>query len=318
MMSDNPYHEGELAVQQRANEALTAGKNARAISDCIPDGALRFIEQQPMVIVGSVGCDNDVWASCLFGTPGFFRAKDNRTLSLDVSQPRSAAEDPLWQNVKANAAVGLLIIEFLSRRRLRINGCMRPAPDSHYVIDVQAAYANCPKYIQRRHWVLPDSTAPGPDKPSQCGSELEPSQITWIEGADTFFVASVHPRHGADASHRGGMPGFVRALDSRTLLVPDYSGNNMFNTLGNFVCYPHAGLVFVDFERNRLLQLTGSPDILWDMADPREETGGTQRYWQFTVRAWRESSLPLQLKWEFLDYSRFIPIAKNSECDLGS
>jgi vanillate O-demethylase ferredoxin subunit len=81
----------------------------------------------------------------------------------------------------------------------------------------------------------------------------------------------------------------------------------MFNTLGNFVSYPYAGLVFIDFERGRLLQLTGGPEILWDLEDPKEETGGTRRYWQFEISVWQECTLPFRLAWELLDYSPFIP-----------
>jgi predicted pyridoxine 5'-phosphate oxidase superfamily flavin-nucleotide-binding protein len=85
-----------------------------------------------------------------------------------------------------------------------------------------------------------------------------------VAGADTFFVASWHPAGGADASHRGGQPGFVRVPDERTLEFPDYPGNNMFNTLGNLAGHPRAGLLFVDFERGDLLQITGRAEIRWE------------------------------------------------------
>ncbi len=128
-----------------------------------------------------------------------------------------------------------------------------------------------------------------------------------IAAADTLFVASAHPEHGVDASHRGGHPGFVTIIDNRQLRIPDFAGNSMFNTLGNFVSYPHAGLVFIDFERNRLLQLTGVPEILWERDDPRGETGGTRRFWQLQISAWQELPLPLDLSWEFIDASPHIP-----------
>src|SRR5262249_25058473 len=96
----------------------------------------------------------------------------------------------------------------------------------------------------------------------------------------TFFIASTHPQGGADASHRGGEPGFVQVPDAHTLQWPDYVGNNLFQTLGNLSVNPRAGLLFVDFERGRTLQLTGQAELLWK---PRQgstapETGRSIRF----------------------------------------
>lgn len=306
MTSDTAFHEGEVAVQERAGVVQRARSNGRVISDRIPDNARAFVAAQPMLVVGSVGRNDDVWASVLFGPAGFVQAPDDRSVAVDIAMPRSAADDPLWENLRNHSPVGLLIIELLSRRRLRVNGQLHSLSDAHLIIDVDAAYANCPKYIQRRHWVVPWEDAPGAPTTTQCGAELEPSHRAWIASADTCFVASAHPLHGADVSHRGGKPGFIQVVDAHTLRIPDYPGNNLFNTLGNFMSYPHAGMAFVDFERGRLLQLSGQPTILWDVDDVQNATGGTQRYWQFDVSAWRESVVPFRLNWEFLDYSPYL------------
>lgn len=304
MTDDSPYHEGELAAQRLAGEAHISAMTGRAIAAAIPAGALSFIAQQPMAIVGSVAVGGEVWASVLWGLPGFLRANDARTLALDARQPLSAADDPLWRNLRDDARLGLLLIELASRRRLRINGRVRCNADGAWLIDVQAAYPNCPKYIQRRHWHTFSPAERRPVRPSRRGLALEPSQVEWIRAADTFFVASAHPRQGVDASHRGGPPGFVVVEDERTLRIPDYSGNSMFNTLGNFLSHPHAGLVFIDFDRGRVLQLSGRPAISWQTGAAAQ---GVCRHWRLEVRAWLESELPLELTWEFLDYSRFNP-----------
>jgi ferredoxin-NADP reductase/predicted pyridoxine 5'-phosphate oxidase superfamily flavin-nucleotide-binding protein len=307
MPISNLYHEGELAVQQRANESDMARMNGGAVDKTIPAGALRFIEQQPMAVIGSIDADGRVWASVLFGQPGFLRALDDHTLELDLSQPRTAEDDPLWTNLGENPGVGLLVIELGSRRRLRVNGRARKVSDDLTIIDVERAYPNCPKYIQRRDWKIPVAEAQLDATPGTQGKELNKTQKALIAGADTFFVASAHPDHGVDASHRGGHPGFVQLLNDRQLRIPDFAGNSMFNTLGNFESYPHAGLIFLDFEHGRVLQLTGRPEILWDLDDPHGETGGTRRYWQFDISGWRECTLPFRLTWELLDYSPFIP-----------
>ena len=86
-----------------------------------------------------------------------------------------------------------------------------------------------------------------------------------------------------------------------------YVGNRMVNTLGSFTVNPRAGLLVLDFERNRTLQLIGCPEILWDLDDPANETGGTRRYWDFEVERWLETELPHALEWELLDDSPHNP-----------
>lgn len=322
MMIDDPYHEGELAAQQRANESEMARNTSRMISTTIVAGALRFIEQQPMLVIGSIDANGRVWASMLFGLPGFVRALDDRTLEINGSQSRSANDDPLWSHLSRSkfgekANVGLLVIELGTRRRIRINGHVRNVSTERIIIDVDRAYPNCPKYIQRRVWTTIDNDhqqteaqqteASLATSPSHKGIELNEMQKTLITGADTFFVASAHPDHGVDASHRGGQPGFVQILNNSQLRIPDFAGNSMFNTLGNFVSYPYAGLVFIDFERGRILQLTGQPEILWAQDDAQDVTGGTQRFWQFDITGWQESALLMHLAWAFMDASPHIP-----------
>jgi hypothetical protein len=104
-----------------------------------------------------------------------------------------------------------------------------------------------------------------------------------VASSDTFFIATAHPEAGADASHRGGNPGFVEVSgDGTTLLWPDYSGNAMFNTLGNLVADPSAGLLFLDGKRGGALQITGAAEILWDGPDVRR-LPGAERAVRFRV-----------------------------------
>ena len=101
---------------------------------------------------------------------------------------------------------------------------------------------------------------------AQRASALDDRQQDWIRRADTFFIATRDAEAGADASHRGGNPGFVHVVDGRRLAWPDYSGNRMFQTLGNLESDPRAGVLFPDFVRGRTLQLTGRATVDWDPA----------------------------------------------------
>lgn len=290
MKLDKLFHEKEIAVQNRAGVAQKAHLNRRVIGDTIPARAIPFIQQQRMVVISSMDNKGNVWASLQFGSPGFARAPDDRTLVLDLSETLFDADDPLWQNLKASSLLGMLFIDFVAAVRLRVNGRGHFIDDRVLNVDVAAAYPNCPRHIQRRTWKNTPATNDNIPLQSRSGHEIEIAHVQWIRSADTFFVASAHPTHGLDASHRGGRPGFAQVQDTNTLLIPDYAGNNLFNTLGNFESYPHAGLIFIDFDRNCTLQVIGRPKILWDIHGSDQDTGGTCRYWQLEMKAWRETT----------------------------
>jgi hypothetical protein len=128
-----------------------------------------------------------------------------------------------------------------------------------------------------------------------------------IKKADTFFVGSSNDEGDLDVSHRGGPPGFVSIGEDGSLHIPDYSGNSMFNTLGNFITNPKAGLVFPDFDRHTTLQLTGTVEILWDQNDPQLQSGGTGRFWRFYPNEWVLLENMKGYDWNFIEYSPFNP-----------
>jgi uncharacterized protein len=90
--------------------------------------------------------------------------------------------------------------------------------------------------------------------------------------------------------------------DERTLLVPDYSGNRMFMTLGNLQVDGRAGLLFIDFERGDLLTLTGRAEIVWDGPE-LASLDGAERAWRFHLDEgyWLRDALPL--RWRFRDWA---------------
>ena len=310
--NNSVYHDGEIAVQAQNGVETAARLTSAAIQDRIPCSAMAFIAQQPLAVIGSLDADGNVWASLVFGQPGFLHTSDDQSLWLQRSQCHSAVGDPLWRNLDANEQLGILLIELSTRRRLRINGKVQSATGNDIYVKVEQAYANCPKYIQRRYLEVGEIKNNTASTEIRSGKSLVSVQQEWVSKADTFFVASAHPEQGVDASHRGGHPGFVKLLSPRRLRIPDFIGNNMFNTLGNFTSYPHAGLVFVDYDCGKILQLSGRPRILTQQPDELNETGGTARYWEFEIECWRESELPIHIKADFIDYSPYLPKVRNT------
>jgi predicted pyridoxine 5'-phosphate oxidase superfamily flavin-nucleotide-binding protein len=299
MRIEQPFHEGELEAQRRAGEMAAAVRNGRAIGDEIMPGISTFVEQQRVAAVASIDPGGDVWASLLFGEPGFVSAPDRRQVDVDLAKMSLDEGDPLWSNLRTDPRIGMLLIEFATRRRLRINGRASWPRVGLLRLAVEEAYPNCPQYIRRRH-IGP--AAPGtearPGAGDQAGTALQLHHRQWIASADTLFVASAHATRGADVSHRGGDPGFVSVVDDQTLRIPDYAGNGMFNTFGNLILDPRAGLVLPDFESGRTLQLVGQAEIRWEVRDAIDSSGN--RYWDFHIKRWREATVQSAPAWELL------------------
>lgn len=298
-----PFHPGELAVQTRVGEDRIAVRNGQTITDRIPNGALKFVDKQPMVVATTIDDQNRIWTSLLAGKPGFTLAESPSLVSLNPSLLASARDDIFWTNINRQPAVGLLFIELSSRRRLRVNGQIQTDGDN-LLLTVGEAFPLCPRYIQKREITVttPNGLA---DAPITTGTRLPPDLIRWIERADTFFVGSSHDNTHLDASHRGGKPGFVCAENDQTLLMPDYNGNSLFNTLGNLSINPLAGLLFVDFDAGETLQLSGTTDLLFDNPDGVDDTGGTGRHWRFHLTGWRRQASLRSVEWTFVEYSPF-------------
>ena len=193
MKIQNPFHEGELQVQERVGVLREGAQNGVVIQGSIMKGALRYISQQPMAVLGSLDHEENVWASVFVGRPGFMQADDERTISFDLSTLTHNPYDPFWKNIQQNPQVGMLAIELASRKRLRINGRINRESDKKLTLNVEESYPNCPKYIQRRHiTTLPQERSSTP-RGSENGKVLGSAQRAIITKADTFFVASVHP-----------------------------------------------------------------------------------------------------------------------------
>jgi hypothetical protein len=307
MKAIGAYHEGEIRAQELAGERATGEANGAAIGEKIMAGALAFVKTQRMVLVGSTDDLGRRWASVLIGEAGFLKvSEDRRTMWIELDAKKNDPADPLWANLKANGQIGLLIIEFETRRRLRVNGRGQLKKDS-LTIQVEETYANCPKYITRRELRFREPLD-GSKRPTELwGETLGEAQKKLVRETDVLILTTGHPERGADASHRGGHPGFVEVVDDKTLRVPDYVGNSMFNTVGNLVVDPHFGMLIPDFATGRLLQLTGTAKVDWNAQEREDNTGGTHRVVEYHVDAWRETAMPVQLEERFLDYSPFNP-----------
>ncbi|HKM78641.1 MAG TPA: pyridoxamine 5'-phosphate oxidase family protein [Candidatus Bathyarchaeia archaeon] len=93
---------------------------------------------------------------------------------------------------------------------------------------------------------------------------------SFVEQSSFFFLATADAGGVPDCSYKGGLPGFVRVVDDRTLAFPHYDGNGMFRSLGNITVNHHVAMLFIDFEEPDRLRINGTATIHYD--DPLTTT----------------------------------------------
>lgn len=296
-LSRSPFHEGEIAIQKQLGVAERMDTFARkVVRDHMSDQHRAFFSQLPFLVAASVDRQGYPAITLLAGSPGFAHSPDAKFLQIDrIPDP----SDPVAEGWIPDQPVGLLGIELHTRRRNRMNGTLVRSTHGALGVGVGQSFGNCPQYIHARALEFARDPATSSNGEVEHGQDLDEAAREMIAIADIFFVGSYteHGEHGkrsVDASHRGGKPGFVRVRGNR-LSIPDFAGNLHFNTLGNFVLNPRAGLVFVDLDSGDMLHLSGDVALDFDAEDVSTFLGA-ERLWHVDVLRWtrRKGAFPLR------------------------
>jgi predicted pyridoxine 5'-phosphate oxidase superfamily flavin-nucleotide-binding protein len=294
------FHVGEQQLQQLtgARERLEAVGHA-IVREHMPDQHRELFAKLPTLLLGLQDGSGQPWATLLHGPSGFVSSPDAQTLRV-AALP--AADDPVAPWLREGAALGLLGLEPHTRRRNRANGRVKALLNGGFELQVLQSFGNCPKYIHVRR---PQPLAVLPQPARRLGPALDAASVALLGRADTLFIASASGARpgaarsaGVDVSHRGGPPGFVHvaaAAEGLRLTLPDYLGNFFFNTLGNLLVWPRAGLLVPDLEDGGLLQLAAHARL--DLDGPALAAfPGAQRLLHLDLLGgwWRPRALPLR------------------------
>ncbi|AUT70655.1 pyridoxamine 5'-phosphate oxidase family protein [Paraburkholderia hospita] len=305
-LDTSPFHADELAAQRLAgvdSQANSSGR--RSIRRYMPDQHREFFAQQPFMVFGGVDASGQPWATIRTGEPGFVSSPDARTLRIDS---RALPGDPLGPRWQTGAMIGGLGIQPHTRRRNRINGVVTGVDGDMVTLEVTQSFGNCAKYIQGRVPTFIDRAEGGLLVPQEISTHLSDADRAFLARADTFFIASANVAddagfaRGVDVSHRGGAPGFVHIDDAATLTTPDFTGNKFFNTIGNLLHDPRAGLLFIDFASGDLLYLAVRAEIIWQGAE-LAAFEGAERLMRFHVQEVRRSKGVLPFRWSDVEYA---------------
>jgi PPOX class probable FMN-dependent enzyme len=92
---------------------------------------------------------------------------------------------------------------------------------------------------------------------------IDPEAAKFV-AASPLMVLATSSASGADASPRGGPPGFVQVLDDGHLAFGDLSGNNRLDSYANLVERPEVGILFLVPGMEETLRVNGRARVTTD------------------------------------------------------
>ena len=263
--SSSVFHEGELWIQNRVGATEKLARFAsRAVRDHLTEEHREFFPQLLFLLICAEDRNGNIWIDILGASNDWIDCPTPKQLRLSDNFPEGS---PLHSNISVGDPIGILGIQPHTQRRNRVNAHVESIAEKNWMLHVDHSFGNCRRLINQRHFILSEEKT----GPSEYLQELSSSAQELIQSCDTFFIGSGHHSQGFDASHRGGAPGSVQIIDNNTIKFPDYSGNQMFATLGNILVNPRIALLFIDFKTGDLLQLNGTADINWDPGEIAKE-----------------------------------------------
>lgn len=285
------WHDGE----RRIHELTHRFREDNPTSPFLTPYAANMASRYKLMSLGTLDSDDNPWCT-VWGTGDPPLAQPVAQSVLGIKSTVDATFDPVVQELFGGKCDGEVVreeppghmvcglsIQLEERGRVKLYGHMvagaLSAPDdsspskdvsigktgeAQLVVKIDQSLGNCPKYLNKKSII---SQLPEP-KLLSTSTNLSQSAIDLIHKADLFFVASAHEHEDMDANHRGGPPGFLRVISSpspgegSTIVWPEYSGNNLYQTLGNLMATPRAGLCIPDFDTGDVLYLTGTTEVL--------------------------------------------------------
>lgn len=98
--------------------------------------------------------------------------------------------------------------------------------------------------------------------------ELTEREMEFIAARDSFYQATVGDNGWPYVQHRGGPPGFIRVLDTRTIGFADFRGNVQYISVGNLMGDERISLFLMDYANRRRLKIWGRARIVHEADDP--------------------------------------------------
>ena len=279
MAFDVAWHSGETAMHKLMH--VPEGENPN--SPFLSPGAGYMVTKAPLLALGTLDEEGRPWTTVLGGKEGFARPVAQSTIGLRILVDREY--DPVIQLLLGGSngepvtadgegkMMGGLTIDLETRMRVKLHGRMlagvleaenkeAAVAEAQLLIKIDKSLGNCPKYLNSKE-IVPATPKP---KLISDSPKLSTQAISLLEKADMFFMSSFQRNIDMDTNHRGGPPGFVRVISNdesgAVIIYPEYSGNRLYESLGNLQNTPLAGITFPDFDTGDVLYVTGNTEVL--------------------------------------------------------
>lgn len=282
---DMPWHEGEIAMARAMRVPEMDNPTFPALSPQLANHA----RIAPLVAIGTLDKQGRPWTTLWGGEKGMMQPIAQGILGIRSQVVRQY--DPVVEELVGKEGDGTVVreegagrmvsgltIDLETRKRTKLYGRMvagalsmredeatetqQHVAEVQLVLKIEQSLGNCPKYLNKKH-IEPAESNPElvSDSP-----QLPRQALDLLSKADLFFLSSANHDQDMDTNHRGGPAGFVRMISNDSsgavLCYPEYSGNRLYQTLGNLKVNPVVGVCVPDFDTGDILYLTGTTEIL--------------------------------------------------------
>ncbi|KAF2210937.1 hypothetical protein CERZMDRAFT_44354 [Cercospora zeae-maydis SCOH1-5] len=279
------WHHGEAEMQRKLQ---VRGLDNPTVPQLSPQLA-NHLQIAPTISLGTIDTDGRPWTTLLGGEKPLSQPLGNGIIGIksavtgkhdpvvELLVGRNATGEVVREEGKGRMISGLTI-DLNTRKRVKLYGRMiagalstrddevtgqqESVAEMQVVLKIEQSLGNCPKYLNSRRI---EPAIANPELLSD-SAQLPPRALELLSRADLFFVSSANKDEDMDTNHRGGPAGFLRVESNEAsgaiLCWPEYSGNRLYQTLGNLAVYPHAGICVPDFDTGDCLYGTGTTEIL--------------------------------------------------------
>ena len=151
---------------------------------------------------------------------------------------------------------------------------------------------------------------------------LNPLMRQFIGEQDMVFIATADGMGECDCSFRAGLLGYLRLLDDKTLVYPEYRGNGVLASIGNIFENPHVGMIFIDFQRMLGLHVNGKASVVESEHLVQKLGSGSDLLAQTSVKSGRQPErwILMHVEEAYIHCSKHIPLYQkiDREIDWGT